>query len=92
LTVRHPVREQFAKRITNAKDLWDLHEALVGFENDVAGDLRGTRHEIDADFELAAYGISLHELPTFGGTEPSAAARLNPQSTADVWSWEPSVC
>jgi hypothetical protein len=64
------MREQLAKRIRNAEDLWDLREAMVAFENVVAGDLEGTRYERLCDTELNANGVDLYELPTFGGTEP----------------------
>jgi hypothetical protein len=64
---------EWAERIRNAKDLWDLHVTLCAFEDSFEWFELKKR-------ALAAEGIDILALPVFGGEEPD--------STHEIWSWD----
>lgn len=67
-----------AANIKTASDLWDLHQALIAFENAI--EERDGEREADPETELRFRGVDICELPTFGGPDP--------KSTVEVWSWD----
>jgi hypothetical protein len=68
-------QRMLADCIKRAKNLSGLHRALIGFEQ-----IGVNKYGWDNENELAAQGIDLCELPTFGGAEP--------ENTLEVWSWD----
>jgi hypothetical protein len=68
-------------KIKAAGDLWDLHQALVAFEQTTDEDGQPP-YEFDTETTLRSRGVDICELPVFGGESP--------KSTDGVWSWDES--
>lgn len=77
--------DTIAAKIKTAKNLWDLHISLVEFEQTGNTDEDGIDHtgdryrDFDAESELAARGVDICELPTFGGRNCTSEG---------TWSWD----
>lgn len=77
--------DAIASKIKEARDLWDLHAALIEFEiaantDDDEGRPMPAQEEADTENLLKWRGIDICDLPTFGGEDPA--------STDGVWSWD----